>query len=39
MAKNIKIKEVTYERLSALGTLTDTYDSVLNELIKEYKEV
>lgn len=37
MTKNIKVREDTYEKLTILGNLSGTYDSVLQKLIERYK--
>jgi hypothetical protein len=35
---NIRIRKATSDRLKALGSMSDTYDTVINRLIDEYEK-
>jgi predicted CopG family antitoxin len=37
--KSIRIREETYQDLKKLGSLQDTYDSVISDLIKRTQKI
>lgn len=37
--KHILVSEENYRKLSALGNVTDSFNDVINRLLKEYGEI